>query len=815
MKAANRLKTPNGKYSFSKEEILNDYRIGMRSRISSLVGRKEVLTGKASFGIFGDGVELPQIALAKAFQSGDFRTGYYRDQTIEFSLGNLTVTDFFSQLYANTNITQEPNSGGRQMNCHFASRILDEKGHYKDLTKQKNTAADISPTGGQMSRLLGLAYASKMYRNEPALKSLENQFSMHGNEIAFGSIGDASTSEGPFFEVMNAAAVLQVPLLMSVWDNGYGISVPRKYQTANDSISKALSGFASDQPDQGITIYQTKAWDYLELCQTYLDATEKMRKDHKPALIHVMDVTQPQGHSTSGSHERYKSKERLDWEKNYCCLSQMRQWMLKEKISTEKELNQIEEEERAHVESQRKTAWKLYLDPIEHDRSQALALLKNVLDHTNQQDELKAVISSLENAVSLYRRVIESCLFKSLAIVSKETSPAHLELKNFYENYHLRYKQTYCSNLYSETDQSPLLVPEVPPNYTPNPEIVDGRVVLLRCFDHHLEHNPRFFALGEDVGKLGDVNLVFEGLNSKYGDLRVTDTGIRENSILGQGIGAAIRGLRPLVDIQYLDYFLFALQTASDDLSTLLYRTAGGQKAPVIIRTKGHRLEGIWHTGSPMSVLIGALRGMYLCVPRNMTQAAGMYNTLLQSDSPALVIEVLNGYRLKEAIPENVGQFTIPLGVPEVLRQGNHITVVTYGACCKVALDAADELEKFGVSLEIIDVRTLLPFDLSGSIKKSIEKTNAVLFFDEDVPGGATSYMMQQTLEKNNAFDFLDCTPRTLTASENRVPYGRDGDFYCKPQAEDVFQICLQMMSERNPRGDVCPLLEFKNTRSS
>jgi pyruvate/2-oxoglutarate/acetoin dehydrogenase E1 component/TPP-dependent pyruvate/acetoin dehydrogenase alpha subunit len=803
MKNLNQIKTPNGKYSFSKSTILNDYRIAFKSRISSLIGRKEVLTGKASFGIFGDGVELPQIALAKAFKDGDFRTGYYRDQTIEFALGNITITEFFSQLYADNNVTLEPNSGGRQMNCHFASRLLDDKGHFKNLVTSKNTASDISPTGGQMSRLLGLAYASKLYRNEKALHSdtKNDSFSINGNEIAFGSIGDASTSEGPFFEVMNAAAVLQVPLLMSVWDNGYGISVPRKFQTANDSISKALSGFASDIPGEGIAIYQVKAWDYLALCQTYLDAAEKVRTEHKPALIHVIDVTQPQGHSTSGSHERYKTKERLEWEKEYCCLSQMRQWILKESLATEKDLNQIEEEERREVETQRKKSWQLYLDPIEKERIQAVTLLKNILEHTSFKNEIEEIISSLENAVSLYRRVIDSCLFKAVTLTKKENSPAHSELRNFSDSYTEKYRKTYRSNLYSESDESPLLIPEVKATYPEKPEVVDGRVVLLRCFDHHLEHNPKFFALGEDVGKLGDVNLVFEGLNAKYGDLRVTDTGIREASILGQGIGAAMRGLRPLVDIQYLDYFLYALQTASDDLATLLYRTAGGQKAPVIIRTKGHRLEGIWHTGSPMSVLIGALRGMYLCVPRNMTQAAGMYNTLLQGDNPALVIEVLNGYRLKETIPENIGTFTVPLGNPEILRQGNHITVVTYGACCKIALDAANELEKMGISIEIIDVQTLLPFDISGLITKSIQKTNAVLFFDEDVPGGATSYMMQQTLEKNKAFDFLDCTPRTLTAAENRGAYGRDGDFYCKPQTEDVLKICHQIMSERNPRG--------------
>lgn len=801
MKKPNQITTKNKKDSFSKESVLRDYRIGFQSRMASVVGRKEVLTGKASFGIFGDGVELPQLALAKAFRNGDFRAGYYRDQTIEMAIGNLSIAQFFSQLYADINPAAEPNSAGRQMNCHFASRLLDEQGQFKNLRQQKNTASDISPTAGQMDRLLGLAYASKLYRNEKALQQQDNLFSDCGNEIVFGSIGDASTSEGHFFEVMNAAAVLQVPLLMSVWDNGYGISVPRSLQTANDSISVALSGFVSDAPGKGISLYQVKAWDYVGLCETYLQAAEKVRKEHKPALVHVIDVTQPQGHSTSGSHERYKSKERLQWEKEYCCLAQMKKWILDSKIATEQELNQIEEESKLEVETQRKKAWNDYYEPILLERQQALQVLAPLAEHPTKGKLIKQEMSNLENAVALYRRVIDSALFKAQDHLRFESSEQAQTLRSFYQAYHEKHLQSYRMKLYSDTAQSPLHTKEVKPTYANEPEMVDGRVILLRCFDHHFQTNPCFFALGEDVGKLGDVNLVFEGLNAKYGDLRVTDTGIRESSILGQGIGAAIRGLRPLVDIQYLDYFLFALQTASDDLSTLFYRTAGGQKAPVIVRTKGHRLEGVWHTGSPLGVLIGALRGMYLCVPRNMTQAAGMYNTLLQGDNPALVIEVLNGYRLKEPVPDNMASITVPLGVPEVLRQGTHVTIVTYGACCKIALDAAQELEKRNIFAEVIDVRTLLPFDIYGVIAKSIEKTNAVLFFDEDVPGGATGYMMQQTLERNGAFDFLDCAPRTLTASENRGAYGRDGDFYCKPQMEDVYQICCQMVHERNPRG--------------
>lgn len=786
--------------SLTVSEIIDDYRLACRSRSASVLGRKEVLTGKASFGIFGDGVELPQIALAKAFHNGDFRAGYYRDQTTEFALGNLTVVQFFSQLYADNNVENEPNSAGRQMNCHFGSRLLRPDGSFKNLLENKNTSADISPTGGQMARLLGMAYASKLYRNEAALKNAGAGFSQQGNEVAFGSIGDASTSEGPFFETMNAAAVLQVPLLMSVWDNGYGISVPRELQTANGSISQALSGFASEKVGQGIDIYVVEGWDYLKLCKTYQQAAHKVRTQHKPALVHVIDVSQPMGHSTSGSHERYKSKERLEWEKQHCCILKMRQWLLTEQLVSAAELDKIEEEERRFVEEERRKSWQLFFSPMAAEREEVLSLFSAALAVTAQKSALEDVMHTLKGVVSLHRRVIQNALFKATLLLAKETAPQCQAVVRHYREYGKKYLTSYRSHLYSETAFSPLRVAEVKPTYSQNPEMVDGRVVLLRCFDHHFQNNPAFFALGEDVGKLGDVNLVFEGLNAKYGDLRVTDTGIREATILGQGIGAALRGLRPLVDIQYLDYFLFALQTASDDLATVSYRTAGGQKAPVIIRTKGHRLEGIWHTGSPISVLLGALRGMYVCVPRNMTQAAGMYNTLLQGDNPALVIEVLNGYRLKEALPDNVGQFTVPLGSCDVLRSGNDITVVTYGPCCKVALDAADELSKFGIELEVIDVQTLLPFDLQGIIARSIHKTNAVLFFDEDVPGGTSAYLMQQVLERRGTFDDLDATPRTLAASESRGAYGRDGDYYCKPQVENVFEICYAMMRERAPQ---------------
>lgn len=794
------IKSPNGKYSFSSKIILNDYRIAIRSRIASIVGRKEVLTGKASFGIFGDGIELSQIAAAKAFQTGDYRTGYYRDQTFEMCLNNVNVTQFFSQLYADPNITNDPHSGGRQMNSHFGIRLLDNNGMFVNQQNLKNSISDISPTAGQMSRMLGLAYASKLYRQEKSFQKDSNYFSNLGNEIVFGSIGDASTSEGIFFETMNAAGVLQVPLLVSVWDNGYGISVPRSLQTINNSISKALSGFQSEVTGSGIDIYHVEGYDYLKLCEVYLEAAKKVRNEHKPALVHVYDITQPQGHSTSGSHERYKSKERLEWEKEYCCIKKFRDWILQNKIASEKILNTIDEDEREHVEEAKINAWNLFMAPIKKERDESLVVLNNLIKNTKNVSEVQTAISALENATTLNRKVLHSNLFKAIVATSNEDTIEKERLLNYYFEFSKRYTTAYESKLYSESVHSPLLVPEIKPIYSDSSEVVDGRLVLQRCFEQQLSNNSKFFVIGEDVGKLGDVNLVFEGLNVLYGDLRVTDTGIREATILGQGIGCAIRGLRPLVDIQYLDYLLYCIQTASDDLATLHYRTAGGQKAPVIIRTKGHRLEGIWHTGSPMSMILGSLRGFYVCVPRNMTQAAGMYNTLLQSDNPAIVIEVLNAYRLKEKIPDNIGNFTIQIGHPEILKEGNHLTIVTYGACCKIALEAAAELEKIQISAEVIDVQTLLPFDIPLTIVESIKKTNAVLFFDEDVPGGASAYMMQQTLEKHKAFNFLDCTPRTLSAKENRCSYGRDGDYYCKPQVENVFEVCYSIMQEREPQ---------------
>ncbi len=796
---------PRSKITIAPDEIIADYRLAFSSRAASLLGRKEVLTGKAKFGIFGDGKELPQIAMAKAFKKGDFRAGYYRDQTFMLAAGLTTLDQFFAQLYADPDPEREPASAGRMMNSHFGTRLTDTSGSFVDQTATKNSSSDISPTAGQMARVLGLAYASKLYRNEPALKKAQMGFSEKGNEIAFGTIGDASTSEGVFFEAMNAAGVLQVPLLMSVWDDGYGISVPREHQTNRGSISLALAGFASDKAGEGFLIEKVKAWDYPEIVDAYQSVSFQVRRMHKPALMHVVDVTQPQGHSTSGSHERYKSKERLQWESEYCCLAQMRKWMIAEKIATAKTLDELEAECQKEVNAARARAWEAYQKPIKEELDQAVSVLHGLSEGVSSARA--ALVSDLASGLkkaragTTYRRQVQAALHKAQLLCAQEPPEARAALDDLLVTMRETNHRRFNSHLHSESTESPLQLRAVAPTYSnAADQSEDGRKVLLKCFEHHFETNPRFFALGEDVGKMGDVNLVFEGLNAKFGDLRVSDTGIREATILGQGIGAALRGLRPLVDIQYLDYLIYALQVMSDDLATTHYRTAGAQKCPVIIRTKGHRLEGIWHTGSPIAMILGAVRGLYVCVPRNMTQAAGMYNVLLRSDNPALVIEVLNGYRLKEAIPDNVGTFQVPLGVPEILREGSDITVVTYGACCRVAQEAAAfASENMGISLEIIDVQTLLPFDRYEIIKTSLQKTNAVIFFDEDVPGGATAYMMQEVLEKQRAFEWLDLRPRTLSAQPNRAAYASDGDYYCKPNAEDLLELCYQMMREQDP----------------
>jgi pyruvate/2-oxoglutarate/acetoin dehydrogenase E1 component/TPP-dependent pyruvate/acetoin dehydrogenase alpha subunit len=807
-KAGGDVVTAIAKVKLSREEVIADYRVAYLSRQASLIGRKEVLTGKAKFGIFGDGKEIPQLALARAFKEGDVRSGYYRDQTFMFAAGLLSVEQFFAQLYADTDVDREPASAGRGMNCHFGTRMLDENGAWRSQIDVKNSSSDISPTGGQMARLLGLAYASKLYRNEPALSAHGGPFSRGGNEVAFGTIGDASTSEGIFWETLNAAGVLQVPLVMSVWDDGYGISVPREHQTCKGSISEALKGFQREGAGKsGFEIHTVKGWDYLACVDTYALAVGRTREEHVPALVHVQELTQPQGHSTSGSHERYKSKERLAWEEDHCCLRRMKAWMVSQGFATLDDFESWEAEDRKAVETARSRAWEAYNAPLKSEREEALAALSAVTSGAAAAGRealatrLGQLSQEVRSAITLNRKSVATALTRAVFALRGETFPEAQQLRAFESSYLETNRRRYNSHLHSESSESPLLVEEVKPVYSDASEVVDGRVVLLRCFDKLFERDPRVFALGEDVGKLGDVNLVFEGLSAKFGDLRVTDTGIREATILGQGLGAAMRGLRPLVDIQYLDYLLYALQIMSDDLATLHYRTRGGQKAPVIVRTKGHRLEGIWHTGSPIGMILNALRGMYVCVPRNCVQAAGLYNTLTRGDNPALVIEVLNGYRLKERVPDNVGEFRVPLGVPEVLREGGHITIVTYGACVRVAQEAAEQLAALDISAEIVDVQTLLPFDLTGVIGASIRKTNAVLFLDEDVPGGASAYMMQQVLDNQDVWDHLDAPPRCLAAVPNRSPYATDGDYFSKPNAEDVVTAAYEICRVRNARA--------------
>ena len=789
--------TPRARHELSADEIIADYRLAYRSRLLSIIGRREVLTGKAGFGIFGDGKELPQLAMAKVFREGDWRSGYYRDQTFMFATGMSTMQEEFAQLYAQADVAAEPASGGRQMPSHFATRSLDDEGHWKPQVRMKNSSSDLASVGGQMARLLGLAYASKLYRENPQLRDAAKDFSHNGDEVAFGTVGDAGTSEGIFWETMNAAAVLQVPLLVSVWDDGYGISVPIEYQTAKRSISAALSGMRPDG-GPGVDIYTVKAHDYLALCDTYLLAVERVRREHAPALIHVAECTQPQGHSTSGSHERYKSKARLAWEEEFDGIKRLRAWIVEEGLATAERLDDFAAEDRRAIEEIRRAAWEAYQEPIRRERDEAIRLLERATVEGASGD-LERVVGKLRAVDEPMRHMVASALSRAVAALRGHESEATTALADLLRRYRERNVRRYTSHLYSESAESPLRLAEAKPVYAPDAEVVDGRVILRRCFDANFARDPRVFACGEDVGRLGDVNLAMEGLQAKYGELRVTDTGIREATILGQGIGAALRGLRPIVEIQYLDYLIFALQTLSDDLATLHYRTAGGQKAPVIIRTRGHRLQGIWHTGSPMAMILGSCRGVYVCVPRDMTRAAGFYNMLLRSDNPAIVIEVLNGYRVKERVPSNIGEFTLPLGIPEVVREGRDVTVVTYGACVRIALEAANDLAAMGIDAEIVDVQTLDPFDRERRIVRSLEKTNAVLFLDEDVPGGASAYMLQQVLESQGGWQHLDAGPRTLTAAANRSPYGNDGDYFTKPNREDVVEAVYAIARERDP----------------
>ncbi len=786
------------KISISKEEVLRDYREGWTSRHISYLGRKEVFLGRAKFGVFGDGKELPQVVMAKVFRKGDFRSGYYRDQTFMFATGMLTYQQFYAQLYAHTDVKAEPASAGRLMNGHFATRMLDESGNWLPLTGMKNSSADVSPTAAQMPRLVGLAWASKLYRNSPELSGLKD-FSINGNEVAYGTIGNAATSEGIFFESINAAAVLQIPMVTSIWDDGYGISVSNKFHTPKEDISKALEGFRRSEQERGIELFQVKGWDYKKLIEVYSAAERIARKEHVPVVIHVTELTQPLGHSTSGSHERYKSKERLEWEKEFDCLVKFREWILGEELATREELEQIEREAEDRAKEAKEAAWKAYIEGIIRDRDKVVGLISDLGEQPGVDPEIRKINLQLAAIQNPLKQDILKAIRKVLILTRDQNMPAKDKILQWMIEKNERIQKQYSSHLHSQSKDAALLVKEVKPAYTEQSKVVDGREVLQACFDAALTRDPRVVAFGEDVGKIGDVNQAFAGLQEKHGEHRVMDTSIRETTIVGQAIGLAMRGLRPIAEIQYVDYLIYAIQTLSDDLSCLYYRTRGGQKAPAIIRTRGHRLEGVWHSGSPMGMILNSIRGMYVLVPRNMTQAAGLYNTMLRSDDPALIIETLNGYRLKERLPENIMEFTIPLGVPEVIREGSDVTLVTYGALCRIALEAAGQLEQVGISLEVIDVRTLLPFDLKHMILESVKKTNRIIFADEDVPGGASAFMMQRVLEEQDAFRYLDSRPMTLSSKEHRPAYGSDGDYISKVNAEDIFITAYNMMREFDP----------------
>jgi 2-oxoisovalerate dehydrogenase E1 component len=794
----------SAKQVLSREEfiklILNDFRVANESREASLMGRREVLTGKAKFGIFGDGKELAQLAMAKVFQNGDFRSGYYRDQTFMFATNNLSLQEWFAGLYGHTDIDAEPMSGGRQMGGHFGTRSLNADGTWKDLTKIKNSSADISPTGGQMPRLLGLAMASKYYRENKNLQSdTFNKFSNKGNEIAFGTIGDASTSEGVFWETINAAGVMKVPMLVSVWDDGHGISVPKKYQTTKESISEILKGFQRENGGSGYEIFRTKGWDYVHLCETYEKAAKVCREEHVPVLVHVEEVTQPQGHSTSGSHERYKSKERLQWESDFDGIKKMREWMLENKIASETELCAIEDNAKKVVREAKAAAWMAYLTPIKNEIKEVSTLIEKVATFSDNASFISKIKNELNTIAEPIRKDIMVAVKQVLRLTRNETIASKTQLIDWFNEAKLANHDRYSSYLYSESDQSILKIKPQQAQYEGESKTVDGRELLRENFDAILAKYPEVVIFGEDSGKIGGVNQGLEGLQAKYGEVRVFDTGIREATIMGQAIGLAMRGLRPIAEIQYLDYMLYAIQVMSDDLATLQYRSKGGQKAPVIIRTRGHRLEGIWHSGSPMGMIINAVRGIHVCVPRNMTQAAGFYNTLLCADEPALVIEPLNGYRLKEQLPSNLGEYKVPLGFTETILQGTDVTLVTYGSCCRIAMDAAKQLADIGISVEIVDVQTLLPFDLNQSIVESVRKTNRLLILDEDVSGGASAYILQKVLVEQKAYQYLDAEPKTLAAKDHRPAYGTDGDYCSKPSVDDVFDAVYELMQESNP----------------
>ena len=776
----------------STAEILRDYTLAAQSRQASLIGRREVFSGKAKFGIFGDGKEIAQIAMAKAFRKGDFRSGYYRDQTFMFAIGATTIQHYFAQLYAHADVTQEPNSAGRQMNAHFATRSLDENGRFRTLTEQFNSSADISPTGAQMPRLVGLGYASRLYRELEALHQF-SQFSHNGAEIAWGTIGNASAAEGMFWEAVNAIGVLQAPVIISIWDDGYGISVPNEFQMVKQNLTELLSGFRREPGSRdGYDIYTVKGWDYPALIEAYQQAAEVARRDHVPAIVHVVEMTQPQGHSTSGSHERYKSAERLAWEEEYDCLRQMRRWIIEQRIAAAGELDQIERNAQKLVENIKVKAWKAYTLPFHKERDEAVALIQAV----NPDSALAAQLAAKQTP---YRRDILTAVHDTLIAARHQSTPARDRLAQWHQAQVAVNRARAGQRLTSQSAEAAVHVPVVQAMYAPDAPELNGFQILNAAFDAMLARDPRVIAFGEDVGRLGGVNQSFAGLQEKYGPLRVSDTGIREATIVGQAIGMAMRGLRPIAEIQYLDYLLYALQIMSDDLATVQWRTAGGQKAPVIVRTRGHRLEGVWHSGSPMGAVVHLLRGVNVLVPRNMVQAAGFYNTLLQSDEPGLVVEVLSGYRLKKKLPANLAEMTVPLGVPEVLRSGDDVTLVTYGAGCRLALDAAEQLTAVGISLEVVDVQSLLPFDVHGRIRQSLQKTSRIIFMDEDVPGGATAYMMQQVIEAQGGFQWLDVEPRTLTAQPHRPAFGTDGNYFSKPNVQDVFDMVYDLMHESDP----------------
>ena len=778
-----------------RNEVLTDYRLACESRETSLLGRKEVLTGKAKFGIFGDGKEVAQVAVAKFFKPGDFRAGYYRDQTFMFAAGVATVEQYFSQLFSDPNIEHDPFSAGRQMNAHFSTKIVDKNGDWLDLVNIKNSSSDMAPTAGQIPRALGLALASKLFRNSPIYKK-HTHLSDNGNEVCFCTIGDASTSEGHFWEGVNAAGVLQIPLAIFVWDDGYGISVPKELQTTKGSISTALRGMEKKEDTNGVDIYNLKGWDYAGMCEVLEPAIQKIRDTHTPAIFHIEEITQPQGHSTSGSHERYKSPERLAWEKEWDCNSQMRTWLLENSLAEENELLEIEMNAKLLIKESKQKAWEKYIGPLKQQMQTGIKLMKQLADNLTSANAATIIqmIDELVASKEPLRRDLMKCLATSLDIAGN--NKAATGVSNYYKELAVKNAGLYNTLLYNEGPKSALKVKEIKPVFSENAKMVNGYEVLNNYFDQLFESNDKVTAFGEDVGLIGDVNQGFSGLQEKHGEQRIFDTGIRELSIMGQGIGLALRGLRPIAEIQYLDYLLYGLQTLSDDCATTHYRTAGGQSCPLIVRTRGHRLEGIWHSGSPMGMIINSLRGMYICLPRNMVQAAGMYNTLLQSNDPALMIECLNGYRLKEKLPTNLLTYTVPLGVPEIVKPGKDITVVTYGATLRIVLEAAETLDRMQISCEVIDVQTLLPFDIHHHIVGSLKKTNRIVFIDEDVPGGAAAFMFNKVMEEQGGYKHLDISPRTLTAKSHRPSYSSDGDYFSKPNVEDVIRVIKEMMAE-------------------